>query len=270
MSRLRPHPHRGEVIAAGAVPLAVAAFVIDLRMTQWSVGTRFVVVALIAALLLTMGWLAELEEDAPRAYHSILLIAALAGIVAVEAFVSWAFRPHGAGTFRAILLVLTLAFVLGAVRLRDRRRRHAVQRVNAAGVSAAVLAGTYLVAGFLTALIAAATNGSSPLGPVAAPFGWELYLLAVGLGLVAYSGVDHEPGPAYIGVAVLLAFAVLTGGFAVNRGSLVGWPLFLLVIGAVGLAIGLRPRQALPPPPSTPAPPMPPPTVPLRPVDDGA
>lgn len=243
MSRLRPHPHRGEVIAAGAVPLAVAAFGIDLRMTQWSVGARFVVVALIAAL---------------------------AGIVAVEAFVSWAFRPHGAGTLRAILLVLTLACALGAVRLRDRRRRHAVALVNAAGVCSAAVAGTYLLAGFLTVLIASATNGPSPLGQAAAPFGWKLYLLAIGLGLVAYSGVDHEPAPAYIGVAVLLAFVVLTGGLAVNGGFLVGRPLFLLVIGAGGLAIGLRPRQALPPPPSTPAPPMPPPTVPLRPVDDGA
>ena len=47
LDRLRPHPHRGVVIAAGAVPLAIAAVVIDLRMTQWSLGPRFAVVALI-------------------------------------------------------------------------------------------------------------------------------------------------------------------------------------------------------------------------------
>ena len=59
---------------------------------------------------------------------------------------------------------------------------------------------------------------------------------------------------------------MLAGGPLVNRGTLVGWPLFLLVIGAGGIAIGLRPRQPLPPEP-------PPagsgaPTVPLHPVQD--
>ncbi len=77
VGRLRPHPHRGDVIAAGAVPLALAAGVMELRMTQWSVGTRFAVVTIIAALILTMGWLAPLEGDAPRAYHSVLLVAGL-------------------------------------------------------------------------------------------------------------------------------------------------------------------------------------------------
>src|SRR5437764_14610389 len=77
LERLRPHPHRGDVIAAGAVPLVVAAFVIELRMTQWSLGPRFGVVLVIAALLLAMGWLAPLEGAAPRAYHSVLLVGGL-------------------------------------------------------------------------------------------------------------------------------------------------------------------------------------------------
>jgi hypothetical protein len=34
----------------------------------------------------------------------------------------------------------------------------------------------------------------------------------------------------------------------VRGGSLVGWPLVLLALGAAGLAIGLRPREPLPPP----------------------
>jgi hypothetical protein len=97
---LRPHPHRGDIIAAGAVPLALAALVIELRMTQWSLGPRFVVVALIAGLLLAMGWLAELEYEGPRAYHSILLIAGLLPLVValvLLAEVLGARRPPGAG-----------------------------------------------------------------------------------------------------------------------------------------------------------------------------
>lgn len=314
MSGLRPHPHRGDVIAAGAVPLAIAAFLIEIRMRQWSLGLRFLPVALISGLILTMGWLARLEGDTPRSYHSILLvagllplivalellaevlgahrppgsgaiawtlgaeaalaaaaarransgactlIAALAGAVAVEAFVNWVFHPHGLGTFRAILLALTLGFTAGAVRLRDRRRRHAVQLINAGGLAAFFLAVTYLA----TTLVTAAFPGSALLGQGAAPFGWELYLLAIGFGLVAYAGADREPGPGYIGLAVLLTFAILAGESVFKRGSLVGWPLFLLVIGAGGIAIGLRPRTPLPPSPdSRPGEPSSP-TTPIR------
>lgn len=311
MSRLRPHPHRGDVVAAGAVPLAVAAFVIELRMTQWSLGPRFVVVALIAVLLLTMGWLAELEGEAPRSYHTTLLlsgllplalalvllaevlgasrppgngglawtfaveglvavacarradsavctlIAALAGIVAIEAFVSWVFQPHGPGTFRAMLVAITFGSITGVVRLRDRHHRHAVQLANAAGLAVLLLGATFVVPAVLFGVF----PGGGELGHPAAAFGWKLFLLAVGLGSLAYAGAEREPGPAYIGVAVLGEFVVLAGFGSAGAGSLVGWPLFLLIIGGALLAIGLRPRVPLPPPPGQPAPA---PTVPLH------
>jgi hypothetical protein len=303
LRRLTPHPHRGDVIAAGAVPLTVAAFVIDLRMTQWSVGARFLVVAVIAVLILTMGWLAPLEADAPRPYHSMLLvaglltlvpglvlgarllgaagspgpgaifwtfaaeallagaaarransgactlIAAIAAIVSIEAFVYWCFRPHGPGTFRAVLLLLTFASVAGAVRLRDHHRRHAVQLVNAGGFAGLVLGVTYL---FTLVFSSSITGGGFAAAPGHnAPLGWKLYLLALAFGLLAYAGGDREPGPAYLGVAVLVTFAVLTGAPTSSRGTLVGWPLILLVVGIVGLVVGLRPREPLPPAPES-------------------
>ena len=236
LDRLRPHPHRGDVIAAAAVPLAVAALVIELRMTQWSLGPRFVVVAVIAGLLLTMGWLAELEQEGPRAYHSILLIAgllilivalvlvsellgarrppgpggfawafaleaaiaaaaarransgactliaALAAAVAVEAFAAWVFKPHGLGTFRALLLVLTLAYAVEATRLRDARRRHAVQLANAAGLLALALAFSYAAVSSVTSVAVGPGGIIHRTGAAGAPFGWKLYLLAVGTG----------------------------------------------------------------------------------------
>jgi hypothetical protein len=325
LARLRPHPHRGDVIAAGAVPLALAAVVIELRMTQWGVGARFAVVVLIAALLLTMGWLAPLEGDVPRPYHSLLLlagllpmivalqllaevlgarrppgagadfwifgleavlaaaaarransavctlVAALAGAVALESFVQWVFAPHGVGTFRAILVVLTLAFFAGAVRLRDRLRRHAVQLINAGAVVTVVLATSFLLqeavrvalggAGFAGVGWFGGVSGGVGVGAGGGSFGWKLWILAVGFGLIAYAAADREPGPAYFGVVLLVEFAFLVGLPSAGRGSLVGWPLFLLVIGAIGLIVGLRPRRPLPPPParSTAAP-----TVPLN------
>jgi hypothetical protein len=312
LDRVRPHPHRGDVIAAGAVPLAVATFVIELRMTQWPLGPRFAVVALVAGLLLLMGWLAPLEGEAPRSYHSVLLvagllptalalvllaealgasrppgsgglfwafavealiaaaaarharsavctlIAALAGILAVGELVSWAFKPHGLGTFRAVLLALALAFLAGSVRLRERNRAHAVQLANASGISVLLIGLTFA----LRPLLGFAFFGGSP-GSSHIAFGWECFLLAAGFGLVAYAGVDHERGPAYVGLAVLATFALLVGLTGPQHRSLVGWPLFLLAIGAAGLVIGLRPRRPLPPSPEQGSGAVTP-TVPLR------
>jgi hypothetical protein len=316
LDRLRPHPHRGDVIAAGAVPLALAAVVIEMRMTQWSLGPRFAVVAIVALLLLLMGLLAPLEGETPRPYHSVLLlagilpmvvaltlfaevlgahrppgvgaevwvfaleaalavaaawyansavctlVAAIAGAIAVEAFVQWVFAPHGPGTFRAIAVLLTLGFAAGAVRLRDRWVRHAVQLINAAGLVTAVLALSFLVQAAFRAAAGPVGLGSLGFASGGAGFGWKLWVLAVGFGLIAYAGADREPGPAYLGVVLLVEFAFLVGTAPSGRGSLVGWPLFLLVIGAVGLVVGLRPRRPLPPPPGSQAGAAP--TVPLH------
>ena len=314
LQRLRPAPYRGDITAAGAIPLALAAIVIDLRMTQWSVGVRLLVVGLIAVLILTMGWLTPLDGPVPTQYHSMLLIAgllplllalqllaealgaapwpfggagryawtfaaeagaavacarransaactliaALAAGVAIEAGVRWIFGGD-LGTVRLVSFLLSLCFAAGAVRLRDGQRRHAVSLVNSAGLAALALAATYLFAIVLSLQVQSSGNsGVQSFGfGGAGPPGWELYLVAIGFGLVGYAGADREPGPAYIGVLVLLAFAVMAGS---HHGSLLWWPLLLLALGVVGLVIGLRPSTpAPPPPPATVAP-----TIPLR------
>ena len=79
--------------------------------------------------------------------------------------------------------------------------------------------------------------------------GWELLLLGAGWGLIAYAGVDREPGPGYLGFFVLASF-VLIAGPDVTDPSILGWPLVLLLLaGGVLLVIGLRPRRELPPEP---------------------
>jgi hypothetical protein len=90
--------------------------------------------------------------------------------------------------------------------------------------------------------------------------GWELVLLVVGLALVAYSGVDREPGPGYLGFVVLVLFVALAGPRSISGASLIGWPILLLLLGGAGVAAGLRPRRDLPP---EPGPPQPPPPRPL-------
>ena len=309
LDAVRPHPHRGDLIAAAAVPLAVGVLMAEVRFDGvWGRGVQFVLALLACALVLGMGLLAPLEEQRPRAYHTVLLVAGLAllalaivrlaqvfgehsplsasgtvtwmttlfaGIAAVGtwrlrspicallefvaggitllAFVDWVFQPSGPNTFRWLLLVLVLGYVAVHVRLRDGWPRHAVQAVNAAGLAGIALAATFAFNAF--AIIRLGGAVSFHLNPGT---GWELVLLATGLALIAYAGVDREPGPGYLGVAVLVLFVVLAGQPSASGASLIGWPILLLLLGGAGVAAGLRPRRDLPPEPGPPTPPSPP------------
>jgi hypothetical protein len=161
------------------------------------------------------------------------------GGIALLAFVDWVFEPHGPTTMRWILLLLLAIYVLSSLWRRDRERRHAVQMVNAAGLAVLALELTFFGSLFTPFF------GPPPAGP---GFGWALIMLAGGFGLVAYAAVDREPGPGYLGVLVL-AIAIVLVGLPRVAGDLLFWPLFLLLVGLAGVALGLRPRRRLPPEP---------------------
>jgi hypothetical protein len=75
---LRPHPHRGDLVAAGSVVLAVAIGMVNVRMdATWGKGVFLVLNLLGFALVFTMGMLAEMEDGRPRPYQSALLVAGL-------------------------------------------------------------------------------------------------------------------------------------------------------------------------------------------------
>lgn len=303
---LRPHPHRGDIVAAGAVPITLAILLVDVRFAeQWTDPVRLAVVGIAAAFVAAMSLLAPMEGPGPRAYQTVLfvsglaliqaallrlaavlgadatlsastlvwteallaaaalvpatrrnssaatLIAALAAGVAALAFVRWAFDPLTAGPFRWTLLILIVAYGVGVMALRDRRRRHAVQLVSAAGLAAAGIAASLLgVVGDVVFGEAAPVLLVFDFAPSGAAWGWELVILLVGFGLVAYAGADDERGPAYLGAVVLLAFVVVAGPAPPGEASLVGWPLVLGLMGIAGFAIGLRPLRPLPPPPA--------------------
>jgi hypothetical protein len=310
LAALRPQPHRGDQVAAGAVVLTVAIYVLETRFANaWGVGVRFVIDALAAFGVGALAVQSPLEGERPRAYQSVLYIAtfflvavmlnnladilgadnppnasgtivwialllvalcawfatrrnsaimtllgAISFAFAVEAFVDWVFDPNGLTTFRWILLVLVLAFTLASLSARGDRPRHAVQLVNAAGLSAVVLAVTFVPQSIIT------FNGLQARGVGA---GWELFLLACGFGLAAYAAVDREPGPGYLGALVLALFVLIAGPASRDGASLIGWPIVLLLMAGAMLAIGLRPSHPLPPAPDAGAPPPPPPT-PMR------
>ena len=201
----------------------------------------------IALLLVALcAWFATRRNSA-----IMTLLGAISFVFVVEAFVDWVFDPHGLTTFRWILLVLVLAFTLASLSARGDRPRHAVQLVNAAGLSAVALAVTFVPQSIIT------FNGVQARGVGA---GWELFLLACGFGLAAYAAVDREPGPAYLGALVLALFVLIAGPASRDGASLIGWPIVLLLMAGAMLAIGLRPSHPLPPAPDAGAPPPPPPT----------
>jgi hypothetical protein len=304
IAALTPHPHRGDLIAAGVAPLVLGVLLVNLRLDAvWSTGAFVVLDALACALVLGMGWLAPLEGERPRSYQQVLLLAglllllltllrlaqalgvenplspagsrlwitavvtgagawlaharrsavcalfaALLGIVAALAFVQWAFAPHGFATIRWVLLALAIGLVLGALSQRERRPRESVYLIDAAGVATALIGLTFVgaIVGVLTLI---GFGGAAPGG------GWKVVLLAAGLGLVAYAGVDREPGPAYAGAFNLLLFVLLDGIPGTAGASLWFWPLALLLVGVAMVAAGLRPRRPLPPEPGPDAPP---------------
>jgi hypothetical protein len=213
------------------------------------------------------------------------LLGASTGGYAVIAGTGWAFSPGSLGTYRWVLLGLMVVYGIAAVGQRDRRPRHGVALIDAAGIAVLLIGLSFVVAWLLAAglqpfagdafsgagrvhffdasgdVASGGRGGGTLTGSVG--WGWELLILAAGFGLIAYSSVDRQPGPAYLGVGNLIVFALITSfGVADGGATLLGWPLVLALAAAGLLAIGLRPTTPAPPPPDIDAPPARP--LPLR------
>ena len=295
---LRPPAHRGPLIAAGAVVLATGVLLAQLRLDgPVGDGVHLVYAALAAALVYALGLQARLEDGAPAAYQSVLLvtglvllviavirladvlgaggdgypsgavvwgsllvgaaalypglrrnsgiclfIAALAGIVALLDAVDWIFDPGSATPYRVLLLLMAVGSVLLSLVLRGGRYRSSVLMVGLAGLLIFVMGATFLGFGLIVA------PGSLD-GPGAGT-AWEGVILVAACGLIAFGAVDRQPGPAYLGVLNLLLFVALAVQTDGGDESLLWWPLLLLALGTGVMAVGLRPRDPLPPEPA--------------------
>jgi peptidoglycan/LPS O-acetylase OafA/YrhL len=227
-----PPPAHVSVLLTAGLLVAWAAL---LRLADWvddpfggedpPAGTFFWTGALEALLA---GWISARRRSSIAA-----LIAAVAGGGALVALYIELFDTESITPVRWLLLLLAIAFSVTSLPLRGTSQRHAEQMVNAAGLSV-------LVIGLLD--LPALLFGGGDGGPA----GWELVVLAGGLGLVAYAAADNAPGAAYLGVANLVVFAAVAAG---EDDSLLWWPAILIVGGLALLGIGLRPRVPLPPPP---------------------
>jgi hypothetical protein len=170
------------------------------------------------------------------------MIAGVAAGAAVLAAANWIFGADSLTTYRWLLLVLALGFVLVSLVLRGGNPRDAELMVITGGLAtlAIVVAASY-------GALFGALSGFGDDDATLLPGFWEFIVLGAGCGLIAYGAVDRVPGAAWLGVAHLVGFIVATNAGADD--TLLWWPLALLLLGGGAMAAGLRPRRPLPPEP---------------------
>lgn len=235
---LRPPPHRGPLIAGGAVVLSVGVLLEEQRLDEpLPNGIHLLIVAAVAALLLGLGLRAPLEGGRPAAYQSVLLVCGLVlcGLALLElAHALGAEYPTSAGalTWTALVLAALAAFP-------------AVRRNSAACAMIAVVS----LGG---AVLAAVQWGFDPATQT--PFRWVLLALAAGCGLGSLTLRVRRPrhaellvisaGIATLAIALVASVGALLGAFvpfaaSAQDGFLPGvWELVVLVAGCGLIAYG--------------------------------
>ena len=195
-------------------------------------------------------------------------VGALAGIGAWLFFWDKVLEEPSTDSFRW-LLILVAAIYIAIVYLARRwpRAPKLSGLITAAGLAA--IAGAVLGnAEPISTLIGAASGGLlQPEEPEAATgVGWDLFLLAVSVALIAFSARSGRRGPGLVGGFGLLLFIAIVGSDLAAliegdaEGALVGWPLALLLIGAAGVVASFLIPPAAPPERSD-VPPQPPPAA---------
>jgi hypothetical protein len=234
---LRPPPHRGPLIAAGAVALGVGIALEELRLAgKLGSGVHMVILLLAGALIYWLGAQAPNEEGEPPAYQSVLLVTGLlllfAGLLTLSDVLGADFDgfPAGAIVWTSLLMVaLSLWPAL--------ERNSAICLLLAAAFAAfALLAGWRFVFG---------AHGLTP---------YRWLLLALACGCVLASLALREPAPRHaqqlvnaagLAIATIGVLAVVPATLFSEEGgtALPGfWEVVLLAAGFGLIAYGALDR----------------------------
>lgn len=189
---------------------------------------RWLLVAAGVSLLLVGGRLAQKQVIGARE------IATAGGIAAVTAGVLGVVIGFFVGTFRGISSVVETQTASGA-NISRLRGLHS-SRLH----PGELITHTHL------------TNPHSPLYGVTHTSGlqhpgWDIYLLVVSLALLWIGSRARARGLGYVGGVGLLAFLISVGSQVtrlesgqIPTTSILGWPVALLIIGAVGMVLSMR------------------------------
>jgi hypothetical protein len=138
---LRPPPHRGPLIAAGAVALAAGLGLAELRIAgELTPGYHLFVLAAVAAILLALGLQAPEEDGGLPAYKSVLLVTGLLVLYAALLRLADALGDSSGGLPVATMTLTGLAEAAAALAVAVRTRS------AVSGLLAAVFAMVALVA----------------------------------------------------------------------------------------------------------------------------
>lgn len=241
---LRPDAQRGELVAAGAVALALAVWMINLRFEEkWGVGVHFVYSALAATVAINLAAMAGTAGERPRArWHSALFVVSfLLTVAALANLADLLGGDDGIDSSGTIVWVgLLLMWLMGWFSVRFD-----------SGISTLIASLLFVVV-----LLAFVDWVFSPDG--AATFRWVLLAGALALAAFAARGPDrgrhHEvgyanaAGVAVFGIAILFSFdaiGLLIGGDGEIRAE-TGWELVILAAGLALLAYATWRRQSGP------------------------
>jgi hypothetical protein len=191
-----------------------------------------------------------------RRYRSagLVLVAYVLGAVALLAGIDWIFGPDlKPRTYEYVLVGLAIVYVAVGLVVTAWPRLEAVSGV-AAGIAvtlALVLVVIVFVLDFVFSSLGGPAGGSS--GSKAAD-GWQIVALVATFVVAGIAARRREAGPAYAAGLLAIAFVVVDAvRNAGESGSLVIWPIVLLVGGAVIAAGGIVGGGAGPPAPDSPA-----------------
>ena len=261
---LRPPPHRGPLIAAGAVVLAVGVAVFELRfINQLSDVVHLLVLGAAAALILALGLQAPNEDGRPPAYQSVLLVTGLLLLLPALLRLADVLGAEDPDDFPAGELTWTLAVVAGVALYAALRRNSAICLLLAAIAAVGSLlsawqwifepesftAGRWLLGLSAAALVmvALALRDSSPREAELLIGAAGLAILAIGLqgfpGVILGVG-SGDPLPDFWEVIVFGAGCGLVAFGALERRPGPAW-LGVANLAAFILAVGLNATDTL-------------------------
>lgn len=163
------------------------------------------------------------------------VLAATAFGVAALTSINWIDSNAKLATYRDIVLLVGVIFLVVARLLWAEHREHAKQLVPAGGLG--LIAGA--VIGNASAFAAAALGLN--LFPIPGKAGWLVVLIVVTLTLFAFAAWQRHGGSAFVGLLGTYYFVVFTG----VKGNLSGWPLLLLLttVACFGWTLFVRPSR---------------------------
>lgn len=245
---IRPHPHRGDVLAAGVVPLTLAVLLVEVRFhDRWADGVHVVVCLLAFGLVYGMGLLAPLEGERPRPYQVVLLICGLVLLGALLLALADAFGSESPFTASGTLTWTLLLFAAAAA--------YPARRFDTPILT--LLAALALGAAFLSFIDWAFSPSSLTT------FRWMLLILLLGYTtahvmlrdahrdhavMLADAGGVAALGLALtLGVDVIVAEVVSRASFGLLRptaaGGSTGWELVVLAAGFALVGYGSIDRE---------------------------